>query len=129
MGTGREAQSPEAVARVAAAQRSLAARRQAKVEPPERLVYGHLAGRRGKIGAPALRTIEQTIVVLLMSPDEWFVVDEFRGNTHTASAVRQQLWRRGFEVVQRQTSPDHVRVWARWTHEVPTEVGPWEVTL
>jgi len=99
--------------------------------PPERRVWEHLMGRVGSIKKPQLRPIEVTIVVLLASPGEWFVVDQFRGNTGMSSPVRQALWRRGFEVAQRlhDNSPDTVQVWARWTHAVPSEVAPWEVQL
>lgn len=93
--------------------------------PPEARAYtANLTPRVNVVGAPNLRPVERTIIVLVSRPGEWFVVDEFRGTTHTPSAIRQQLWRRGFEVIQRRhaNSPDLVQVWARWTHPVPTEV-------
>lgn len=91
-------------------------------EPPERLVWKPGLYHEHTVQKANLRSIEQTIVVLLATPGEWFVVDQFRGHTGMSSGVRNALWRRGFEVVVRAGIPEHVEVWARWTHPVPSEV-------
>lgn len=93
--------------------------------PPERRAWEpNLKGRTLRVGPPDLRPIERTIIVLVMHPAEWWVVDEFIGHTGMSSPVRQQLARRGFEVVQREHRnwPGRVQVWARWTHPVPVDV-------
>lgn len=94
--------------------------------PPERRAYRpNLSGRQAEVKRPNLRPIEQTIIVLMARAPRWTVVDEFNGHTGMASGVRQALWRRGFQVLQRQhpNSPDIVQVWARWTWPKPSEVA------
>lgn len=78
-----------------------------------------------------LRPVEQTLFILMSDPGRWYLVDEFRGSSATASPMRQALWRRGAEVRQRKWEMDQgvIQVWARWTWDVPDRVAPWEVVL
>lgn len=93
--------------------------------PPSR------GGHPQRILPSNLRAIEQNLFMLLNAPGLWHLVDEFKGSSATASAMRNALWRRGAETRQRPSAmnPEFVQVWARWTHEVPTAVAPWEDTL
>lgn len=84
-----------------------------------------------QVGKPALKPVEQTLFVLLSRPLVWHLVDEFVGSPGSPSPMRNALWRRGVEVRQRVSSMDSriVQVWARWTHEIPDTVAPWEIQL
>lgn len=91
--------------------------------PPSR------GGRTQTVPGPDLKPIERTVFVVLSRPLIWHLVDEFVGSPGSPSPMRNALWRRGFEVRQRPSELNEqiVQVWARWTHEIPTTVAPWEL--
>lgn len=90
-----------------------------RTAPPPRRPNGR--PNRGPLPARLL-PIEQTLHILLTHPGEWHVVDR---HTKSSSALSAALRRRGCDVVARLCVDEYV-FWARWTHEVPQHVAPWE---
>lgn len=114
-----------------------AGKRQERRELPERRFVSRNSlppskgGRPQRVLKPNLRQVEQTLFILLSKPGVWFLVDEYWGQTSTTSAIRNALYRRGAETRIRSSEAFDglVQVWARWTHDVPENVGGWEISL